>query len=108
MKKVIVWGGVIAAILYLSSTASAKEAEDDETWQPATNEYEGKVVKRTNDTKLYRVYNGRRILYENQQAYINDGSRPIITLTEAQISKIPETTNDMFFEVGGLQHIMYQ
>jgi len=99
MKKVIIGIAVIGAIAYLSSSnANAREVGE---WPPDYGPNNGKAVKIVNSTQLYKIVRGLRVAYENQQAYINDGSPEIITLSQAEFSKIGEITNAKIYAAGG-------
>ena len=99
MKKLIIGIAVVSAIAYFtSSDAKAKEVDD---WNPNFGPYNGKAVKMANSTQLYKIVRGLKVAYENQQAYVNDGSPEIITLSQAEFSKIGEITNAKIYAAGG-------
>lgn len=60
--------------------------------QPATvplSSLEDKVVLAEGNPGKYRVMKGQRVTYQEEQAYINDGSRELVWMPLAEMEKIP-------------------
>ncbi|AXG72930.1 hypothetical protein DVK85_01260 [Flavobacterium arcticum] len=60
--------------------------------QPATvplSSLEDKVVLAIGNPGKYRIMKGQRVTYQEEQAYINDGSRELVWMPLAEMEKIP-------------------
>ncbi|RDI07034.1 hypothetical protein [Flavobacterium sp. AG291] len=61
----------------------------------------GNVIKSAKGSILYLLYgNGLRVEYENQQAYINDGSKEIMIIDDELLNNIGIITNAKIYESG--------
>lgn len=61
----------------------------------------GKVVKKAGSDKLYLLWNrGTKVEYTSYQAYVNDGSKEIVVLSDEIFDNIGTTTNAHINETG--------
>lgn len=108
MKKVLIWGSVIATILYLSTKATAAEAQPSPNVSPFKPDYgplEGKAVKVAGSTTLYLVQMGKKVQFVSPQAYTAYGSPQIAEITQTAFDNMPEVTNKKVYDDGKIRQL---
>ena len=99
-KKLLFVIAAIGIIAYATSTKASAQGTDEEEWKPDYGPNEGKAIKTATGAKLYKIVRRLKVEYVNQQAWINDGSPQIITLSDEDFNKIGEISNAKITEAG--------
>jgi len=95
-KIILVVG--IAAYLYRENIFGTEKL----TELPSVSTHIGKAVSSPGSSIIYKINTrGLKVAYENEQAWINDGSPEFVELSDAELNALGEITNAMYFEIGG-------
>ena len=103
--KLLVIGGIAAIGYYIKQTLDLSDSEKQALLvREAGNLAKtlvGKVVKSPNNSTLYLIKAPAvKVAYTNYQAYINDGSKEIVILSDRIINAIGLSTNAHIGESG--------
>lgn len=90
-KKVIIGVGILAVGLAIANKDKLFPKSETPGSSGSSSQYEGMVVKSEGSANIgwYRIINGKRVIYQDGQAYANDGSRQIVNLPHDQMMAIP-------------------